>query len=1434
MFSPLAFPTGMIIYDMATTLLPPTHLALSPFETYREPLAIIGIADSNELGSWQYSSKDGRPTSSNGTTAESYNLRRLEQQLEDMRDRFPKALTHQLLVFDHIQSEAASPLLEGMMGVPPPQQSRTTTMKTVMCDISSALLAEMTTMAKSIQAMTTIESPGQTQLSRISSGSHVWDNPSAETASRRNSQFSLPGSVSQSESPASNVNRSSSRMSMPVLGRTQTESSRVASAPRPTTPVKRSPADTPTTFDDITRSGPTSPENSAVSRSSASDKIRDSSRDRVSLQGFGSGGPSERSRNKGRGRIAVVLGSLYLHSGRWGDAIRELVDGASIAKVNNDHLWHAKALENILVSMLMFAWTGLDFQIPQICYTSADKAPSHSPSSSLSEQNGLTSNRLVSLTNLTTLLPELLEKILNLYNRAANFTGESLPQFAYSETVVRFSKLLTAVHLAGGKLNDNVLQLIVLNAPFPKQPVVHQPRLDIKPTRPEIVAILFRAHSLIATNDGLSIISRTMILSGIASVLGSLGLNRKKAMIMREIVSVLIPGLIQARKIGAAEMGVHPAAGLAALNAVGGGSSGAGALDLGEGDVESGLDGFLSNLGHIYGVVGYEFPRLKAVHGSSYENPNGNSLRVESFDDSDEGVVGRVLRNAQLREFGAHSSKLQILRACINLCEALPDFQGVLRFSADLLRTAGSGIAPSVTSGNAAASISREEQVRLAMNISRTVSAANKLGLEDLEAEYWDEFLVRNIELEPLPVARTPMPHEKKELGGTAAVAPSKAKDPFIYNPFLKRPTVAAANHLLVAGEAVVFNVTLQNPYQMDLEIESIKIETQGVEFVSTVQSTVIGPYRTQMLGISGEPKSAGTLHISGCFIKIRGCRERRFPIFIEPWSPVPENKIKAIGLLSIDKKKVRPISAESGKSKDKAQSLGPKTMAFSLTVIERQPVVVVKSTSLSQSAAMALEGERQIFSITLQNQSATTPVDFLLFSFQDSTQAPLQLAMSNKDASSAELYEYEIIFSRKQALRWRKVEGKSPFIAPGMTETYEMEVLGKPGLTSGVVQMDYAYLGKAITDVQDCFHTRQVTLPITVTVNASVELVRADILPLSGTIPKALWPHRPDGVNGDLEIAEVGYSDFCLLVLDVRNAWPSPLHVCLKVSEAGSIEEELLPGNTSRIIVPIQRLFLEDPFAAIPTLDPAKQRQFVVSTGKVTASGERASRASFWYREKLLEVISGTWSTRSGTKSTPPRHGTVDFRGIRLSPRMVDALKIDEVGIEFLVERHASRGSTHAKYDINIDEHVELKVRVTNRTTEPIDASLRLLPCLHNHRSETSYDLGKKLSWNGVLQQAIGTIPAEGHVEVCVGLTAHARGDFEIGASVEEARIIDKSSSNAVGKPQGLTRTRANTRTMMDAILGPKERRTWHAREACSLNVRDVDDDDDDDDDEP
>ncbi|KAF6808428.1 hypercellular protein [Colletotrichum sojae] len=1380
MFSPLAFPDGAVIYELITHIPPPSHLALLPFDHYREPLAIIAIADGTELDRVTFNKR----RSGNAPTVAEQNIRTLDQELENLRDHFGKALVHQVLIFDHApDQENPIPLPEGLIGIPPPDECKRTTMKTIMCDITSQLLAEMTTVAKQYEALSTIESPGQ--LSHRQLNGVGWDVDDS-VANKRNSQFAP--APQRSSSTGGLADRHLHRMSMPVAPSRNSPSvpSTNSTPARSSTPVRSGLSNPPTTFDDLAASmssGSSTPE-SIPSRPGVTDHFRSESSDRVSVQGFGPGGSNERSRAKGKGRVTIVIGSLYLQAGRWTDALKDLIDGATVARSINDHIWHGKALELITVCLLLLGWAKVEFTVPTVCLPPQDK----STAATLAALEAATtdSSQPKHIRNLQIILPDLLDRIVGLYSR---ISAEHLPPLPLAETTIRFCKILSALHLTDGKLGERSLEMIIFGK-LPPAPLTTSPRLTVTPSRQQISTLLFRAFPSSAS-ELLTVADRASILSGIASVLGPLGYHRKKAMVIRELVSVLISGLVEARTRGAAEMGIHPAAGLVALNAANGHSNSAVALELGEGDVEQGIEAFLGLLCRSYGIVGFDMKKQASDEAASTE-------------DSDAAILDRIRGQAAARFFGFASVKLNILRACINFSEALPDFNGVLKFSSDLLRTAGSGVAPGPRKEDASPVISREEQIRLVTNISKTSNLAKRLGLNHLAAEYWDEFFVRGVSLDPLPITRIPVPHAKSMLPGAVAARTSQDVNPFIYNPFLKQPDKAAI-HTLVANEPATFRITLQNPYDVEIDVESIRLDTSGAEFESNAESTVVGPYRTQILKVSGTPRGAGDLKVTGALIRVRGCRERRFPIFKQPWTPQAELKVKATGLPALEA--IIDAGARAGQPL-KIEEIG-------LNVIPQQPVVVVKSTTLPQASIMVLEGERQTFSVALQNLSQTTPADFMLFSFQDSTQGPLQAGLNNRDATPAELYEYEYILMRRQALRrLNKKEPEKRYIAPGGTATFDFEILGKPGLTNASIHIDYAHLGVPPEEVTEKFHTRQVALALTVTVNASVELARLDVLPLHGPVPRPLLSlAHLESKSDPSTIAE----EYCLLSMDLRNAWPNNMEVQLDGEDGILIEEHILPGNTSRVIVPIRRIYLDDPHASIPALNPSRQRQFVVSTSKITPDMERSNREAFWYREKILNTLTARWKAVSG----PKRSGYIDLRSIRLSPRMMDALRIDDVGIDISVNRLNAEEVT-PEQPVHTDTFVKIKVGITNRSAQPVYPMLRLMPALCHRPLNVALDFTRKFAWNGTLQQALPALAAKSNTSVEIEAMALCRGEFEIAASVEEYQIWEEPKKEKDVEETKEGRQRSDTQTMMNALLGTKERRMWHSRQPCVIKVID------------
>ncbi|RAH42961.1 TRAPPII-specific subunit TRS120 [Aspergillus brunneoviolaceus CBS 621.78] len=1427
MFSPLAFPTGMILYDLTYSVPPTSHLELFPFEIFREPLVVIAIADGAELGE---DTKNGDKSSAVDRPPEPTELERLRQELETLKQTNLRALVHQLLIFDYDGVEKLFNGPDNVSWVPRPEASKATTMKTVLCDITSLLLSELDEFAKTIQSIPTIDSP------RASSwGPHRGPDIRPRPTDRLFHRMTMPAQLPFNPNGASESARSSNQGS-PAPG----------------------DHETPTTFDEITRSIQLANRSNSTSKPHSLPSSKEHSHDRMSVSGMSA---TDRTKNRIKGRIGVVVGTLFLQAGRWPDALKELVEAASNARASSDYVWHAKALESILLCLLMLAWAGMDFQIPPVCYPVSDKSSKLSYNTTFDSSSSSAGNRIISLQNLSNLLPDLSNNILNLYNRAANITDEPLPQLVYSETVVRLARLLAAARIRDGALDDVALKNIVTNEPLMPLLRPERPRGLNMLRKSEIANFLFRALPLSPGSD-LPPTDAIPITVGVVSVLNILDLPRKKAFLLRELLSLMIPTLVQARKIGAAEVGVHPAAGLASLTDT---AFDINALDLGPGNMEESMRSLLAVIGDTYGVQPSSYREWEKRRSSTISTN-------DAFPDYDSvaAIVERSFRHANLDQYGDLNLKIDVLKAAISSCEALPDFDGVLRFTVELLQTIRGDLMLAETQLNPPC-LSRDEQIRLLNNIKRTVGAAKRLGASELEAEYWDDFLVRGVELLPLPDPRRPVRHSKTDLDAVAADREKSAKDPFLYNPFAKANT-KASEVLMVAGEYAAFQVSLQNPYDFELEIEKLSLDGDGVPLDAVAEWVLVPPLSLQKITVYGQALEEGALNITGCIVKVRHCRERKFPIFQSLWKPETEVKFKRTGLAAKKPAVDRPLSWSSTTSRDGKTIIpkkGPDTSACEVRVIGKQPSLAIESLSLSQSAIMVLEGELSSFEITLRNASPC-PLNFILFTFQDSTTRQVQSALSNKDLLPVEIYELELNLTRP-ALRWRR-QGSNPedhSIPAGQSATFTIEIIGKPGLQDTTVQIDYSYLGMSDGGLPDVFYTRQLFVPLTATVNASVEIARCDILPLSSDF--AWWNRKNGIVEGDSDdsqsldtgaispvlshLAHGKYGpDHCICLLDLRNAWPNPLSVSLEVQEQPveseqvsahdvaadsegqyTVHGELQPGQTSRFVLVLPRVHLENPHASIPILNTGVKRQFVVSAHKLSFDAEAASREAFWYREELIRRVSGHWKEKAGG-----RVGIIDLRNLRFNARMVDAFRSDDIGVTYTLEpmlpddestsTAAAVRTGNSKYDVRTDELLNLTVTVLNRSNRPLHSLLRLQPSLRHQPSNVALDLSRRLAWTGMLQQVLPVLNGGESTTATVGVTALCRGEYEFGATVEELRLLaPKSEPGGEGGDAHSAAAQAAAFYDADGIITDtfgadvaKKRRIWHAKETCVMKAHD------------
>ncbi|OAL22468.1 hypothetical protein AYO22_07026 [Fonsecaea multimorphosa] len=1072
---------------------------------------------------------------------------------------------------------------------------------------------------------------------------------------------------------------------------------------------------------------------------------------------------SEQQSDTSRGRFNVIRGMFWLQRGYWTEAMSCLAEGAAVAQSGHDHLWHAKALEHLLVCMLLLSWSELSFDVPQVCRSLPNRSGVYQ--AEVAPKSG------DSLKILAQLLPPLVENVLELYAKVANLDLGGSLQDILRECRVRLVNILIYVKRAGGVLNKQGLNQIVTGDSVPFDNSVHTSGEPVAISKAGLANILIETLQEAQSSRNPS--HHTSILVAVASSLSMLGLDRKHAFYLKQLMQQFVPKLIEARKIGASEAGIHPAAGLPPLN-----TALLGILP----EMMVGTRTMLNLAAGAYGVPLPPVPRagqripadLNTIH---------DRLKMWAIEHSSGDVM----------------LKLEMLRTCVAVCEALPDVPAGLHFTSNILRDAKQMITMPKYPADLVPLVPAEDQVRLLDSVKRAVSAASRLGAHGSRAEFWDDFLVRDIQVFEQGTFAKLNAHKPSDLTIRGSGLVETVRDPFIYNPFSKDKSVAAAP-VLVAGELATFTVLLQNPLEVEIEIEEISLLSEGCDFTPSRHSIVLGPFSTQIFTLSGIPTGSGDLQIIGCRATVRNCYEQDFLTFRDDWKLPVIAKQNAV-------RKVRPSRVQADENNGSLLSVNfplslPGATPLKLQVIGSQPQLVARSSSLNDPAIMLLEGEQRVFDLTLVNESQVVPADFVLVTAEDSVATRLQEALTNKDLSPAEMYEIQNQLTVHPAvdITDQRDENSSKILEPGRSIAYKVTIFGRAGLVSAAVQADYAYLGSPSSEVKGTFYTRQVRFPISVTVNGCVEIPRCNILPIhndfswsSGSIADKSREvndndlSRMSGVSmlSSWLKSQRDASQYCMLSLDLRNVWPQPLHIELQArkwksesapddqlwEDAYSVTETLQPGHVSRVVLLVPRLFIQDPHAPIPNLEA--QKQFVVTTSKLSAEAEAASRESFWYREELLKCLRGTWREEGSG-----RHGDIDLRkGVRLSPRMVDALKIDHVEIEFAVKPHeqsqagglgdtAVRQIGKSHFVVQTEVFATLTATIHNHSRESLRLLLRLQPALRHQPHNIALDLTKRFIWTGVLQRAL--YPAVEPGSICVaelGIIALADGEYEINA---------------------------------------------------------------------
>lgn len=740
--------------------------------------------------------------------------------------------------------------------------------------------------------------------------------------------------------------------------------------------------------------------------------------------------------------------------------------------------------------------------------------------------------------------------------------------------------------------------------------------------------------------------------------------------------------------------------------------------------------------------------------------------------------------------FGWGELRVSFLKLSLSLCESLMDFVGIVHYAGLLLSTS-------------ADVLSSDDQLRLSGTIFRAIDSARTVGQGHVVSSYWDPNLLRDIKMVQTNTSILPQLTSKTT---------STSGDVFIHNPFSNKRASAdpqgsqnsKTDFILVQSERVECSIKLQNPFAFELHIYELTLLTENVEVKANARDIYIPARTIHEVSLPVVPLGVGNLRILGCRVHVAGCEPRDFHL------------VSKLDLLQNEK--IKKIGAESAAGNNaEERDLASVKRNVDLNVISAQPVMVLNNLSLHQSWIMLLEGERQVFSFTVANIS-DVDINHFTLKFSDSTTQPLQNALSNKELPLNEIYEVEYFLFNRKALNWEKPDDDDGLIPRHKTKSYEIGILGKRGMTDGVIQIKYSSEKDVVPGRQHW--SRMLSIPINVTVNSSIELGGCDMIPLQHD-----QCFTDDETNPALATYLAGLkakgvlSDYCLLVIDLRNAWSQSIETSLWSSPDPDADVEkdrftvttvINAGRTTRLLVPVKRVHFsaEDLEKPIPNLS---KRQFIVDS-QSSPEQIRAVRETFWYRESLLKMLGGSWKVANGVE----RSGILELRGIRLSKKMINVLRFESVHINMSatsetqeISTNTSKGTDSTTFAVQAEQDfVTLSTVITNHTHHPFSGILRIIPSeryssaasassssqdsaaahsIHNQQRASAAaltsrwdNIENKIMYNGTLQQPVMDVKPGESVAVKLGVVFLSRGEYEW------TSIVEETSSPSAAKAEG------------------------------------------------
>lgn len=244
------------------------------------------------------------------------------------------------------------------------------------------------------------------------------------------------------------------------------------------------------------------------------------------------------------GRLRKVLADLWLLSGRLGEAIALYTEATQSLKNANDHLWQASATEGLATASWLEAWETRDLS------PARGNVPFHTSPTA-------------------TLVHDLFNQALSLYARSSappdslfihgSESGQTVISRLYTACALRHARFLLAIWSAGGfgqEALDTTVRPALLPMPrlYPPPEYPFRKRVLMKLStmsrvaRVSVSTIAMRAHG--PWLRALPVDVQLQVLVTLVGVHRLLGLERREAVLAREVVAVVVAMIADTRIFG--------------------------------------------------------------------------------------------------------------------------------------------------------------------------------------------------------------------------------------------------------------------------------------------------------------------------------------------------------------------------------------------------------------------------------------------------------------------------------------------------------------------------------------------------------------------------------------------------------------------------------------------------------------------------------------------------------------------------------------------------------------------------------------------------------------------------------------------------------------------------------------------------------------------